>query len=237
MSNPAETLSQMIEALTEESSKTRRRTHANTAYAALRQMREAQPPTNVEEAERRGYEAGILAAMELLRKTQSDLDEPLRKASYTHSVLGATGALDSLRHYADGVIVQFEIRAGAMLREHGKKGSHEALRPVLERGLLPVVAQGRVRRAGPREAGAAHVLQNLLAVPGSPPGREEGPMRGRHPIHLTHAYNLPRIRCGASSKGKRRTTSAEELLRDVNPCIDCAPIAKAEIDAADKGEP
>jgi hypothetical protein len=61
-------------------------------------------------------------------------------------------------------------------------------------------------------------------------------MRGKHPMHLTHAYNLPKVRCGDWAMHKRRTSSADEVLRDVNPCPKCAPIAQAEIDAADKGQ-
>lgn len=121
MSTPAETLSQMIEALTEEASKARRRTHANTAYAALRQMQEALPPVDSAAAERRGFEAGLLAAMELLRQTQRDLDEPLRKASYNGEIPHAAGAIDALRHYADTIVTQFEIRATRALRQPKKE--------------------------------------------------------------------------------------------------------------------
>lgn len=62
-------------------------------------------------------------------------------------------------------------------------------------------------------------------------------MRGKHPMHLTRAYNLPSVACGEAAKRRRRTTSAEAMLRDINPCIRCAPIAKSEIDAADPEMP
>lgn len=55
-------------------------------------------------------------------------------------------------------------------------------------------------------------------------------------MHLTHAHGLPRVRCDEAAKGRRRTTHPDVLLRDVSPCIRCAPIAKSEIDAADKQE-
>lgn len=117
MSTPAETLSQMIEAMTEESSKQRRRTHANAAYAALREMREAMPPANAEEAERRGYEAGWLAALALLRKTQTDVGEPMLKASYGGTVRHAAGAINALLYFGDTIITEFEKRATRAMRE------------------------------------------------------------------------------------------------------------------------
>jgi hypothetical protein len=55
--------------------------------------------------------------------------------------------------------------------------------------------------------------------------------RGLHPMHLTHAHNLPRVRCGESATRRRRTTSPEELLRAVNQCRTCAHIARGEIAA------
>jgi hypothetical protein len=80
MSTPAETLSQMIEALTEEKSVARRRTHANTAHTALWLMREAQPPANADEAEQRGYRHGLLVAIELLRESRKEHERPLETA-------------------------------------------------------------------------------------------------------------------------------------------------------------
>lgn len=123
MSTPAETLSQMIDALTEETSKARRRTHANTAYVVLRQMQEAMPPASVEDAERRGHEAAWMAAMELIRQCQRDLGDPLRKASYGEEARHASGAINALLHYADTVATEFEKRATRAMREQPKKES------------------------------------------------------------------------------------------------------------------
>lgn len=80
MSTPTETLSQMIEALTEEPSKARRRTHANTAHIALRQMREAMPPASADEAEERGYQKGLLAAIAMLKEAREAHEAPLNTA-------------------------------------------------------------------------------------------------------------------------------------------------------------
>lgn len=108
MSTPAETLSQMIEALTEESSKARRRTHANTAYTALRQLREAQPPANAEEAERRGYVRGLLVAIELLREARSSIEAPIETA-----VVGrASGVLNGVVNYGQFLCSEAEGRFG-----------------------------------------------------------------------------------------------------------------------------
>jgi hypothetical protein len=45
--------------------------------------------------------------------------------------------------------------------------------------------------------------------------------RGPNPLHFTHAHNLPKVVCGGSSRGKRRTSSREDLERDTNPCPAC----------------
>lgn len=81
MSTPFETLSKMIEALTEETSKAKRRTRANTAYIALRQMREAQPPASADEAEQRGYRKGLLAAIAMLKEAREAHEAPLTAAN------------------------------------------------------------------------------------------------------------------------------------------------------------
>lgn len=117
MSNPADVVSQMIDALTEESSKARRRTHANTAYVALRQLQEAAPPVDAESAHQHGYEAGWLAAMALLRTCQGKVGEPLRKASYEPEAHHASGAINALLHYADTVVTEFEKQATRAMRE------------------------------------------------------------------------------------------------------------------------
>lgn len=56
--------------------------------------------------------------------------------------------------------------------------------------------------------------------------------RGLHPMHLTHAYNLPTVRCGDASYRRRRTTSADALLRELNQCVKCAAIARDVVEAA-----
>ena len=70
----------MIEALTEESSKARRRTHANVAYTALRQMKEEQPPATAKEAEEIGYQRGLLDAIALAKLARETHEKPVRDA-------------------------------------------------------------------------------------------------------------------------------------------------------------
>lgn len=45
--------------------------------------------------------------------------------------------------------------------------------------------------------------------------------RRANPLHLTHAYNLPKVVCGEDSSRKRRTSSREDLEADANPCQAC----------------
>lgn len=116
-----DTPSQIIDALTEEGSKARRRMYANTAYAALRTLRGSMPPANAEEAARRGYELGLFAALRIVREAQRDVDDPLRKASYRDDVRGASGASSALVHHADTVVTEFEKRINAELRVPYKK--------------------------------------------------------------------------------------------------------------------
>lgn len=116
MTGPAEVVSQMIAALAEETSKSRRRTHANAAHAALLQLLEEGPPVATE-VEAKGFERGFLAAMDLLREVQRDLAAPIRAASYREEALGKVAAsIDAALHYADTLIVKFEIRANIELR-------------------------------------------------------------------------------------------------------------------------
>jgi hypothetical protein len=111
----------MIEALTEESSKARRRTHANTAYTALRQMQAAMPPANADEAKQRGWEQGWVSAMALLRQALADVGDPMRRASYAENARNAYGAINALLHYADTVVTEFEKRATRAMREPPKE--------------------------------------------------------------------------------------------------------------------
>lgn len=121
MSTPADVVSQMIAALVDETSKARRRTHANTANTALRQMIETQPLATTAEYERRGYENGWFAAMKLLRSVQASVEEPLRKASYGDEIRHATGAINALLYYADTVVTEFEKRANTAIRTSGRE--------------------------------------------------------------------------------------------------------------------
>jgi hypothetical protein len=119
MSTPPDTLSQMIEALTEESSKVRRRTHANTAYTALRQMREAQPPANAEEAEQRGYRRGLLVAIAILKEARQEHERPLETAN----VGKAYTVINGVMNYGQFLCSDAESRIGheAFVMERLKK--------------------------------------------------------------------------------------------------------------------
>lgn len=106
MSTPAETLYQMIEALTEEGSKARRRTHANTAYAALRQMQEAMPPANAKEAAESGYQRGLLDAIDLAKEARETHEKPVRDAE---RVIGqAYNVLSGICLYGQSITGTFE---------------------------------------------------------------------------------------------------------------------------------
>jgi hypothetical protein len=106
MSNPADTLSQMIEALTEESNKGRRRTHANAAYTALRQMREALPPATAKEAEESGYQRGLLDSIRLAKEAREMHEKPVRDAE---SVVGqAYSVLSGICLYGQSITITFE---------------------------------------------------------------------------------------------------------------------------------
>lgn len=119
MSTPAETLSQMIEALREESSKARRRIHATTANVALKQMRETQPPADAEEAEKRGYQRGILDAIGLLKEARETHERPVRNAE---SVVGqAYTVLSGLCLYGQSITSTFESLAQRALMARLKR--------------------------------------------------------------------------------------------------------------------
>lgn len=109
MSTPAETLHAMIEALTEEKSVARRRTHANAAYVALRQLREALPFTGAQEAEEAGYQRGSMDAV-LLAKTALEKHEGHVRAA--QKVAGeAYGVLGGVLNYGQMIISTFETLA------------------------------------------------------------------------------------------------------------------------------
>lgn len=100
----AETLSRAIEALTEEKSLVRRRTIANTAHAALRQLREERPPADAGEAELRGRQAGLLQSLTIAKEARQQHEAPLKKAD-----LGvAYTILSGLCHYGQGINSTFE---------------------------------------------------------------------------------------------------------------------------------
>lgn len=120
MSTPADVLSRMIEALTEERSGSRRRTHANTAHVALRQLLEAQPPATANEAEQRGFRAGLLRSIDLARQARNEHEARIERAEH----LAGAGyvALNGVRHYGQAISSTFESLAlNAALKGMGEE--------------------------------------------------------------------------------------------------------------------
>lgn len=94
MSNPADTLSKTIDALVAEKSARVRKTLAFAGYEALRQMREAQPPADADEAEERGYRRGLLVAIALLKEARATHEKPLETANVGRAYTVINGVLN-----------------------------------------------------------------------------------------------------------------------------------------------
>jgi hypothetical protein len=117
MITPADVLSEIIGVLTEEKSLSRRRTHANAAYAALRQLREAQPPANAAEAEQRGYEQGALKALEVAHEVRREFEESFKPARYT----AAGNVLNGVENYGQSMLSKAESAVTRHLNERRRK--------------------------------------------------------------------------------------------------------------------
>lgn len=119
MPSPTETLSKMIEALIEEKSVSRRRTHGTAAYDALRALLAQKGPANAREAEESGYQRGMLDAINLLKSARMEAEEPLGKAE---SIAGpAYVVLSGARNYGASIASSFESKAQHALLESIKR--------------------------------------------------------------------------------------------------------------------
>jgi hypothetical protein len=113
----AETLGQAIEALIAEKSLAKRRTLANTAYAALRTLQGERPPADAGEAEVRGRQKGLLQSLGIAKAAREEHEGIVRKAD-----LGAAyPVLNGLCHYGQSITSTFESLVQKELMESLRK--------------------------------------------------------------------------------------------------------------------
>lgn len=108
MEHPGEVLSKVIAAMTEEKSVARRRTLANEAHAALRQLLDAKPAETADEAERKGYSRGLLVAIELMTEARREHERPLETANVGRAYTVINGVVN----YGQFMCSDAEMRMG-----------------------------------------------------------------------------------------------------------------------------
>lgn len=116
MANTGDVLSKAIAAMAEEKSVARRRSIANEAHVALRQLLEAKPAETADEAEKKGYARGLIVATDLLAETLREHVEPLSKVDVGRAYAVLNGVSLLVRSVCSGAESRMGREAFAMTR-------------------------------------------------------------------------------------------------------------------------
>jgi hypothetical protein len=105
-SSPEARLRLAIAAMTDSVSLARRREYADTANAALAELLSVQPPATAKEAEKRGYQQGLLASLACAKEALRTHEDPVTKAEV--SIGAGYAVLNGLCHYGQSIVSTFE---------------------------------------------------------------------------------------------------------------------------------